>query len=70
MTLRELLRNLKLKSTKIMLCIENGLTDKELCYMGTVGELLYWAHLNDYLDLIVGLIHTEKNSFAVWLTYE
>lgn len=70
MTLRELLRNLKLKSTKIILFIENGLTDRELIFKGTVGELLYWAHLKSSMDLIVEVIHVADNTFNVWLSWE
>lgn len=71
MTLRELLKNLKLKSLRIVLTLESFERgeDKDV-YIGTIGTLIHWKGLPDYLDLIVDVIHTDTNCMIVFLTYE
>lgn len=64
MKLREFLDNLKRKNTKITLCM-NDEGSKE--YNGTVGTLIHWVHLPEYLDYFVDNIYTDEGHFIVFL---
>lgn len=69
MKFRELLRNLKLKSLRVVIVLENYADgeDKDV-YIGTLGTLLYWKDLQNFFDLTVTCIHTDENCFVIFLS--
>lgn len=61
MELRELLRNLKLKNTMITLKVD---VDNKVVYTGTIGTLLYWVNLEQYMNWYVDVIYCYDNHFV------
>lgn len=64
MYLKEFINNLKLKSTKITLCLSEDATRE---FNGTVGELNHWVGLDKYGNYLIHNIYTDTNHFIVFL---